>query len=619
MSHPRDIRMVEPLKDADIRATELVVSEDPVVICPGIDDREFWDKVGSIEQVQALRVEAERLKGEALPETSDELYLDFSKTGNRIRYETVCFSRRDRLMQLTVAECIENHGRYLPVIEHTIRELCKERTWILPAHDFKLRNYKGSCIDIDLFSAIMGFNITTIWQLLSSRLSRETKELIETNVGRRIIEPYRTMIQGERTYNWWLTHDNNWNPVCLAGVTGSALMLERTPVSRALFIAAAVQYSRHYFDGFADDGCCSEGVGYWNFGFTNYIVLAHMVSKATNGSIDLCACSPINAIADYGKKIEIINSVYPAFADCVKDSKPSPVILEFFARRGRCAPENQTTDYITKLFQSRLYEFAAFSSLLSERDSSSAIPSAADALELRTQFNESGVIICRPSPGSPCKLGLALKAGHNQEMHNHNDIGSYVVVVNDEAVLLDPGSEVYTQRTFSPQRYESTICNSYGHPVPVVAETLQPDGREYQGRIIRTEFTDERDTVALDVREAYTVPSLEFLQRTFAYSRLGTGIITITDTVTFNTAERFETALISMGSIKQNGDGHLHIQGEKEGVQVSIECSEADFEICTEEITEDLRAEGELTRIGIRLVKPVVEATVKISIRRLPD
>ena len=111
---------------------------------------------------------------------------------------------------------------------------------------------------------------------------------------------------------------------------------------------------------------------------------------------------------------------------------------------------------------------------------------------LRSWFEDAGVLIARPAQDSDAVLGVALKGGHNAEHHNHNDVGSYVVVVKDRAVLLDPGSEVYTARTFSAQRYESKLLNSFGHPVPVVAGQLQQTGREAHAEVLATEFTDEQ-------------------------------------------------------------------------------------------------------------------------------
>ena len=103
---------------------------------------------------------------------------------------------------------------------------------------------------------------------------------------------------------------------------------------------------------------------------------------------------------------------------------------------------------------------------------------------------------------------MALKGGNNGENHNHNDVGSYVVVSGGRAVLLDPGSEIYTARTFSRDRYESPVLSSFGHPVPLVAGRLQRTGAAARGRVVRTDFTDEQDTLVLDIASAYDEPAL---------------------------------------------------------------------------------------------------------------
>jgi hypothetical protein len=63
-------------------------------------------------------------------------------------------------------------------------------------------------------------------------------------------------------------------------------------------------------------------------------------------------------------------------------------------------------------------------------------------------------------------------------------VGSFVVAVAGDTPLLDPGSEVYTARTFSARRYESQVLNSYGHPVPLVAGQLQRTGRKAEARVL---------------------------------------------------------------------------------------------------------------------------------------
>ena len=53
----------------------------------------------------------------------------------------------------------------------------------------------------------------------------------------------------------------------------------------------------HFIGGFTDDGYCSEGMGYWNYGFGHYIMMGLAVRAATKGKLDIfqdesCCVSP---------------------------------------------------------------------------------------------------------------------------------------------------------------------------------------------------------------------------------------------------------------------------------------------------------------------------------------
>jgi hypothetical protein len=207
-----------------------------------------------------------------------------------------------------------------------------------------------------------------------------------------------------------------------------------------------------------------------------------------------------------------------------------------------------------------------------------------------------------------------MKGGHNAEHHNHNDVGSYVVVLGNQPLLLDPGAEVYTARTFSSRRYDSKVLNSFGHPVPRVAGQLQKTGREAQGRVVRTDFTDQADTLALDIRSAYDLPELKKLQRTFVYSREATGSLTVTDDVAFSAPKDFETALITLGRWKPLSPTSLIVSDGNEAVRIDIDAKGADFEITAEQIKEDVRTKTLPTRLAIKLKAPVDETTVTMKI-----
>lgn len=50
-------------------------------------------------------------------------------------------------------------------------------------------------------------------------------------------------------------------------MTGAALALLQDKEERAYFVAAAEKYYVYGMKGYSDDGYCSEGVGYYNYGF----------------------------------------------------------------------------------------------------------------------------------------------------------------------------------------------------------------------------------------------------------------------------------------------------------------------------------------------------------------
>lgn len=135
---------------AEVTAVESLLAEHPAGVGRPISDRAAWEAIGATKRFQALIAEAEQLVKKPLPAVPDELYLDFSRTGNRNPWQNAAGERHRRLKPLVVAECIENKGRFLPAIEQLVDALCAEKTWVLPAHDKDLRNFRGEQIIIDL-------------------------------------------------------------------------------------------------------------------------------------------------------------------------------------------------------------------------------------------------------------------------------------------------------------------------------------------------------------------------------------------------------------------------------------------------------------------------------------
>jgi hypothetical protein len=234
---------------------------------------------------------------------------------------------------------------------------------------------------------------------------------------------------------------------------------------------------------------------------------------------------------------------------------------------------------------------------------------------LHNRFADAGILICRPAPGAERPFGVALKGGHNAEHHNHNDVGSFVVALGNKTPLVDPGSETYTRRTFSNERYASGVLNSWGHPVPRIGGELQETGRQAAARVLKTEFTDKADTLVLDLSAAYKVKSLKRLVRTFVYSREGAGSLRVTDEAEFASPTTFETPLVTFDKWRRVDPSHLRI-GEGDGaVDVEIDTAGASMQIRPDEIQEDLHGHAPPTRLAIELTDPVDKATITATIR----
>ncbi|HLP77204.1 MAG TPA: hypothetical protein VK327_09825, partial [Candidatus Paceibacterota bacterium] len=322
-------------------------------------NRVFWNALAQRSELKPTIANASKLAQEETPALPDDLYLDFSKTGNRDRCQRVIFARNDRVTTFALAECLEDKGSFVQPLEREIEAVCRERTWVYPAHDGKLDNFRGRTVDIDLHAAYVAWNLATANRLLADKLSPATRQLIRTNIGRRVLQPFRDMIEGRRAENWWLRGKNNWSAVCHAGVAGAALALEDSSQTRAWHIAAAEKYMPFFLQSFTPDGYCSEGIGYWNYGFGNFLMLAETIRQATGNRIDLLDDPAAALPAQFGLRSETINGIYPSISDCVPGTKPDANLAGYAAKRfGRELPASPTARSAGNV--DSLFSFLAF-------------------------------------------------------------------------------------------------------------------------------------------------------------------------------------------------------------------------------------------------------------------
>jgi hypothetical protein len=146
----------------------------------------------------------------------------------------------------------------------------------------------------------------------------------------------------------------------------------------------------------------------------------------------------------------------------------------------------------------------------------------------------------------------AIKAGHNEENHNQNDIGSFMLHVEGENLLTDPGRGLYSRHYFGPNRYDNIFANSYGHSVPRVGGNMQAPGRQYHGELAVVTIEPDNKSAVVEFARAYPVDELVRAGRTLAIQDQGTVILT--DAFEFDGATQpTEEAFVTWGEVVAHG------------------------------------------------------------------
>jgi hypothetical protein len=600
-------RSYESLKASRIDEIAKMLPEKPAGLGRSITDRAFWEDKDIQESLKREIETAEGLLSKTLPAWSDDLYLEFKRTGKRPAGEKMMGDRYSWYCPLVLAECAENKGRFVPLINRVLREYMKDPTWVMPAHDRDLVSFKRKAYFVDLRVADIAGDFAHTLYLLGDRVEPEVRADMMKALYERVFNPLQESFVTEnvRRTNWWLTRKNNWNAVCLAGVTGAAVAVIPDRHERAVFVAAAEHYSKYYIASFSDDGYCAEGLGYWNYGFSRFIRLREVMLLATGGAVDPFDTPKIMNIALFPERIEIFPNNAPAYGDCRFMTKPSRVNVDYCKRAlGISKPQDSLSGSI-RPFGRRLVEtMMGFSYSKRPADAKDGGKKRIEHDPLRHYFKDKGILVSRPTPGSACRIGVSIKAGGN-DSHSHDDVGSFAIALGSEQPVADPGGPHAYQKDMSGWKSK----NSFGHPVPLVAGTLQINARRARPKVLKTEFTDTQDVFVVDITSSYKIPELKKLVREMIYDRTGSGFVTITDTFEFSSPQSFEEGLPTHGTFKQTGEDALAFTMGEETLLVKISTPDG-FEVLSEVIEENAPP---FTRVGVRLKKPVTKGTVTMT------
>ncbi len=607
------------LKQNPERIAQIAACLPEMPSAPGahISDRVAWGRLAATPGAASALKKAERELRTAIPDCPDALYLEFSTpgNGNRTHYEKPYFGRMSMLQRLVLGECLENKGRFIPKIVELMGVVCAERSWTMPAHDRSLKVFNGEEFNVDLGAGHRAETCAWALAALKGVLPEETAAKMRAELERRIFAPVRRCCRAESTKDcspmWWFQGRANWTAVCHSCVTRAALAVVEDRMDRAAFVEGAERCVPGFLSGFSDDGYCSEGLGYWNYGWGNFLTLALAVREATGGKVDFCASEKARTVMRLGTGILLAGGHAAPIADGGGNLDGGVLQLGHLIW-----PDLPMTPHAAK--RTPISDGCSRFTLLDFGQWERMPPAPAADYPIRTAFPIAQLFVLRPGAGD-MPFRMSVKAGHNGEFHNHNDVGTYAIFVGDRQIAGDPGGTEYTAKTFGRHRYEIKVINSYGHPVPVVNGALQSPGAKFAGKVLSTEFAEGRDTVTFDLLGAYdgAAAKAKSLVRAFVYDRAAHAV-TVADRVAFEGEGTFSVPVVTAGTLEPaGGEGAYRLllsgKGRKVAAQVEIRVSGARWKMEHERIENPNRVSP--NRYAIVLEGPVgaAEVTVKYT------
>ena len=490
-------------------------------------------------------------------------YLAYERTGERPIMENPLKENRLALNSLVLAELAEGKGRFLDQIINGVWHMSHMPSWVLSAHLPRQRS-KRTLPDpaeqlIDLGSAALGAQIAVAYHFFKEEFDKVDPVISRVAcdaVKKQILDPYFN--PDEQKANWWLAFDvkagsivNNWNPWCNADVLLCFLLMEKDPARLDRALAQSAKSVDKFLTYVKTDGACEEGPAYWGHAAGNLYDYLQIMYDASGGKFTLFDDPQIKAMGEYISRSFVNDGWVVNFADATAKLSYAPALVYNF---GKAVGSEEMQDFaIYNLADPAKGEFkrpkpVVWTDAYRCLESLRYMPQMCSAVEELNAKAASGVALdnlksdlrrhvpsftwypqtefCYMSNGKG--WFLAAKGGYNNESHNHNDIGTFILYVDGEPMFVDAGVGTYTKKTFSKERYTIwSMCSDY-HNLPVINGVTQKDGAQYRSSSVKAAGGKSAKNFSLDISGAYPEESGCISWR--RDYKLTSKVMTITDT-----------------------------------------------------------------------------------------
>lgn len=494
-------------KNADRNKVEKVLVPDKKWIpYPAYDNREGWNKLfgGQGSELVKRGEQSLNYKWQVVNATD---YLEFERSGNRDIMSRPYGANQKALYSLVMAELAEGKSRFMDQIANGLFYFCEMTSWSASAHLVVQKNHrplpdhKQHIIDLSAgeLAAMLAWThyflheeLDKVHPLIAERLRYELK--------RRVLDPYM------ESHFWWMALNrrgvmvNNWNPWCNFNVLQCFLLMEDDPQKLADGVYKTMLSVDRFIDYNHDDGACEEGPSYWSHAAGKMFEYLDLLKQSTGGKIDILNQPIVRNMGEYIARSYVGDGWVVNFADASAKGGGDAALIY---RYGAAVGSPIMTGFSGLLQEGRIQRVPGGASLQPNLEwfrfhdkFTQAAASHENApfswypeTEFCYMYNKSN------------KFFLAAKGGFNGESHNHNDLGTFNLYVDNMPVFIDAGVGTYTRQTFSGERYKIWTMQSDYHNVPKINGVSQKEGSKF--RAANTRFDQKNATFSTDIAGAY--------------------------------------------------------------------------------------------------------------------
>ncbi|MDF2668598.1 MAG: Heparinase family protein [Paenibacillus sp.] len=464
----------------------------------------------------SARLVAEMLRaaeqiGDRQPEQiTYQIFTEYSRSGERETYDRLLTQRLNELALLGMAAHLDGSDKWIGAVQERMWELCNLYIWELTAVvSLEPSSYGKKRPDprenLGLLAAETAFQLMEMIHTLGVRLDPFLVYRVRKEVAERVFRPYLNYPF------WWQTATTNWQSVCSSSIGCAALYLIEDEEELSLLLGRIIQGLQCYLEGFDQEGVTTEGLDYWTYGFASFVFFAELLRERTADRLRLLEHPQVKAIAAFPHVIMLSEGSVVNFSDCGEQaSLPGYLAVRLEQQLdlsyGMVPKQNvrMPAESIARWsYLSRSLLWTAVAGAAEEQKQASGM----------TFLRESQWLVDKRTIEHGKLLAFAAKGGHNDEPHNHNDIGHFILHVAGKNVMPDLGAPEYNYSTFSQERYKHLLTSSRGHSVPSINGKDQTPGRERFASVI--DCLDDGTIVRykLELSKAYDAPELESYTR----------------------------------------------------------------------------------------------------------